>query len=123
MTLHVRQPGPRQENDNVPWLRVAFSLFIVLAVAGALVLWAISMRAAREAEFRPSRTFPEAALGPRHRVSRVQQDLFAERALGLTLKARQRAALEHYAWVDKSRGIIRIPIERAMDLRVQEAER
>ena len=31
-----------------------------------------------------------------------------------------RERLEHYEWVDRDRGLVRIPIERAMDLVVQE---
>lgn len=33
-----------------------------------------------------------------------------------TLEARQRSQLEGYAWADRNRGIIRIPIERAMQI-------
>jgi len=34
-------------------------------------------------------------------------------------KAPQRERLEHYGWVDRQRGIVHIPIERAMELTVQ----
>jgi hypothetical protein len=32
------------------------------------------------------------------------------------LRAREDHILEQYAWIDKAKGIVRIPIERAMDL-------
>jgi hypothetical protein len=34
----------------------------------------------------------------------------------LALRERERAALQTYGWVDEQRGIVRIPIERAMSL-------
>lgn len=39
------------------------------------------------------------------------------------LHARETRELTTYAWVDSSRGIVRIPIERAMKLMVDEAYR
>lgn len=34
----------------------------------------------------------------------------------LALRAAEQSLLDSYAWVDKERGVVRIPIERAMDL-------
>jgi hypothetical protein len=36
------------------------------------------------------------------------------------LRANERAALNHYAWQDETRGIVRLPISRAMELVVLE---
>jgi hypothetical protein len=36
-------------------------------------------------------------------------------------RAEKRRLISGYAWVDRERGIVRIPIERAMELRVQQA--
>ena len=33
-----------------------------------------------------------------------------------TLRAREDAVLQSYGWVDKGTGVVRIPIDRAMDL-------
>ena len=35
------------------------------------------------------------------------------------LRARDDAALHHYAWVDRDAGVVRIPIERAIELLAQ----
>lgn len=35
------------------------------------------------------------------------------------LRARDDAALHHYAWVDREAGVVRIPIERAIELLAQ----
>jgi hypothetical protein len=37
----------------------------------------------------------------------------------LALRAKEEAVLETYAWVDKGRGTVRVPIERAMELLAQ----
>lgn len=42
---------------------------------------------------------------------------------GLRIRAAQRARLESYGWVDRQAGIAHIPIDRAMDLVVEEAGR
>jgi hypothetical protein len=44
---------------------------------------------------------------------RLQADPAAER---LSIRAAEERLLETYGWVDRRRGIVRIPIDRAMDL-------
>jgi hypothetical protein len=39
------------------------------------------------------------------------------------LEAQQLERLAGYAWVDRERGIVKIPVERAMDLVIEETER
>ena len=39
------------------------------------------------------------------------------------IQARDTEALNTYGWVDKEKGVVRIPIERAMELEVQQAGR
>jgi hypothetical protein len=39
----------------------------------------------------------------------------------LSLRAREDAQLHSYGYIDRSRGVVRIPIERAMELLAQEA--
>jgi hypothetical protein len=36
-----------------------------------------------------------------------------------TLQARERAELNSYGWIDKSAGVVRIPIDRAIELMTQ----
>lgn len=57
-------------------------------------------------------------------VSNVHSDLFHHKQGAGTLdKARQRAELNRFSWVDQQRGIVRIPIETAIDLEVAEQRR
>jgi len=88
---------------------------VLLAGVGALVLLAGTVaglaavyRADVRANLAPApRTFPP----PRLRADEAAQ---RER-----LQAAQRARLERYAWVDRQKGIVQIPIARAMALIVQ----
>jgi hypothetical protein len=120
MTYRVRHPELHQEEDTVPGWKVLLAVAVTLLVSGVLIGWSISMLDAREAELRPSRSFPEQLLGPRRRVSGVEQSLFAEPARGIVQAARARRELDRYQWVDRELGIVRIPIERAIELRARE---
>jgi len=40
----------------------------------------------------------------------------------LALRAKEQAQLHSYAYIDRAKGVVRIPIERAMELLAQEAE-
>ncbi len=59
-------------------------------------------------------------------VFRTEQKLVEQRVFavkydeGQAELARQQAALHSYRWVDKSKGIVAIPIDRAIELTVQE---
>jgi hypothetical protein len=54
-------------------------------------------------------------------VSNIRTDLYEGRpGRGELDKARQRRALHQFSWVDRERGLVRIPIERAIDLELAE---
>jgi hypothetical protein len=40
-----------------------------------------------------------------------------------TLRAREQALLDHYAWTDRAAGRVRIPVERAMTLLAEDAHK
>ena len=115
MTYRVRNPELPQEDDLVPPWKIVLASLVVLVISAVLVVWAVSANAGHEAVLRPSGAFPEQWLGPRHRVSLVRQDIFGEHACR-SLDAEQRAVLGSYGWVDQERGLVRIPVDRAMDL-------
>lgn len=51
----------------------------------------------------------------------VEETRWAERAKHLAdLKAKNQEALETYGWVSKERGVVRLPVARAMELTVKE---
>ncbi len=51
----------------------------------------------------------------------VDQTRIAERRKALAeLNAQAKDALENYAWIDKTKGLVRLPVARAMELTVNE---
>jgi hypothetical protein len=85
---------------------------VALCVVAGLVLTARS-RALRHASSLPAPVRPEPE------VSQIRTELFGSPGAGERLKAEQRSALQHYTWVDREHGIVRIPIDVAMELEVQ----
>jgi hypothetical protein len=115
MSYRFRNPELSQEEDRVPAWPVFIAVSITAVVSAILVVWAVYATSAREAELRPSRAFPEVWLGPRHMVARVRQDVFGEQR-GAGFNAKQRAELAGWGWVDRERGLVHVPIDRAIDL-------
>ena len=56
-------------------------------------------------------------------ISNIEQTPILEARDGLDLRDEQREQLSHYAWVNRDAGIAAIPIERAIDLVVEEEQR
>ncbi len=90
-------------------------VLVVLIAASALASWVFfdalaSYETARDPELAPMAKLrgPEIPPEPRLQVA-PPQDL--QRMLG-----EQGATLSGYGWVDEKKGIVRVPIERAMDL-------
>jgi len=53
----------------------------------------------------------------------VDQSRWAERSRNLAeINAQTRDQLENYAWLDRDRGVVRLPVARAMDLTIREWE-
>jgi len=115
MTYRVHNPDLYQEEDWVPAWKVLLAVLFTVVVSALLILWAVQANARSEAVFRPSGVFMEQWLGPRHMVSKVREDLFGERR-GATFNGLQRAELDGYGWDDERRGVVHIPIQKAIDL-------
>lgn len=94
---------------------------IGLAVAALLVhvaMWGLFkvLDARREKRDRPIPSLVAAALRRTPPEPRLERDALAPRR---RMVAGENAALTSYGWVDRNAGIVRIPIERAMDLLVE----
>lgn len=116
MSYRVKSEDVHQEEDNVPLGKVTLAIITALAVSAVLVIAAGSIVDSSYRAIRPKGAFPERTLGPRHPVARVRQDLFDERGKAPTARERARRALESFGVVDEARGIVTIPIERAMEI-------
>ncbi|MFT3773134.1 MAG: hypothetical protein QM820_47745 [Minicystis sp.] len=115
MSYRVRHPDLHQEEDVVPRKGVYAFVSVVLVVSAVLVVWTVSIVSGQWRALRPSGAFTEEWLGPRHLVSRVRQDMFDEQDRVRSLNSMKREELESFGWVDRERGVVRIPIEQAMD--------
>lgn len=94
---------------------------IGLAVAALLIhvaMWGLFkvLDARREKRDRPIPSLVAAALRRTPPEPRLERDALAPRR---QMVAGENAALTSYGWVDRNAGIVRIPIERAIDLLVE----
>jgi hypothetical protein len=106
--------GPRYESrDATVWALVVLAavlcVTVIFTLAGSGLL--VSYFAARQPHaVRGSTSAPPAAEPPKPRLQiQPSIDLAA-------MRRAEDARLHSYAWIDRSAGVVRIPIDRAMDL-------
>ena len=112
----------RSEEDVLPGKSLLLILggTIVISLACVAVAWfALDLS---EGRYRPGRTFPEQKLKGSDVVSGIEQTLIELRDHGGELAAEQRARLGSWGWVDKERRMVRIPIDKAMEIVAGEAK-
>lgn len=123
--MHARQPSDttarafRQESERIDrrWVFIVggFLLpFLVVLAAAAAGMFALASRKGAAAQGVFERPDPAAE------VSNVSSELFRRPAAGELLKQRQQKQLQRYGWVDRPRGVVRVPIDVAMDLVAKE---
>jgi hypothetical protein len=117
-------PGVGHEHTDAntrPILIAGIGLALGLIIVCALMLGLYDVFAAREARLSPPANPLAAAEGPRlppqprlqvHPVKDLRE-----------LRAAEAAILDHYGWVDRSGGVVRIPIRRAIDLLAARSQR
>lgn len=116
MSAPGRNPTLLQEEDHVSRVHVLVAILIVLSISAVMVVWAWATTAQVTATLRPSRDYPEERLQPRASPPQANEPLFTEqRGLGERLNAGEARALTTYRWLDRSRGIVTLPIDQAMD--------
>ncbi|HET9480825.1 MAG TPA: hypothetical protein VFP98_03645 [Candidatus Polarisedimenticolia bacterium] len=115
-------PGPRGDTAahetrdvdvrRLVWLTVVLILLIVVSLAVTLLVY--NGLAARESAARPRPSTltvrPYGALPPE---PRLQQNPLADLR---DLRAEEDAMLQNYGWVDRERNVVRLPIEKAMEI-------
>ena len=115
MTEHAQGGHPPAEADSVQTWTVAtvgLASLVIFAVSSvATVAW---MRRA-QAELNPSYPVIPAEAGKR-KIGIPEQQLFENANRAQVLKEQQRRKLESYGWVDREKGLVHLPIDRAMDL-------
>jgi hypothetical protein len=104
---------PVQEEDVVPTGKLLAGMIATVLLTLGCVLWVVLVTRpfarAYEGTAKPLKAYQPAEV--------VDRTLFSDGApLSAARLGRQRAQLESYGFVDKERGIVRIPIQRAMEL-------
>ncbi len=113
-----RRPGHETKDVDFRWLSILGSwLVVLLVVVGLLMWWMFRYLAAGESAAQP----PPVTLTAHSRDQlppepRLQQSPLAELQ---ELHAEEDAILGSYGWVDQEKQIVRIPIERAMEILVE----
>jgi hypothetical protein len=122
-----------QEDDRIPGkqILVVLGALIVIMVLGTLAAFLIAeWRSAQLANVRGGvmyieplpRAVPTAVPGQvPEEVNQVEQVLFDERAPGLEERVFEQRLLETYGWVDPETRVVRIPIDRAIELHVEQS--
>jgi hypothetical protein len=112
---------PREEHEerDVPVGQVfAFAFGLLgLCVASGLILWgffALLERRARASEPPPHPMLARDVLPPAPRLQANPQAELAQH------RASEEARLSSYGWIDRSAGVVRLPVERAMELVLSE---
>jgi hypothetical protein len=106
----------RQVPEGIRALLVSAAVFGTFFVGALLVGAAYWWLRDREGRVRPSGAFEEAGLQLRERVSGVLQEPFDIPGARPSERELQERELRRFGWVDRERRIVRIPIERAMEL-------
>ena len=109
-----------QEPDRVPTRRLASIGLAGLLVFGVGALWSTTVQRGATGSVR-SDTAPRPALAGQREVGMVYQPRFDDHiAAARNEEARRR--LSSAGWVDRDAGVVRIPIEQAMDLVAQQGK-
>jgi len=118
---HLHTPGHdhgqvRSEEDRVSTpviVGVGVGSLLVFLLAGAAAVGYLRMR---QGEHPPILIPPEVG---QSKIGMVEQDLFDVAVRGQRDHAQRRERLGRYGWVDKEKGIVHLPIDRAMELVAQ----
>jgi hypothetical protein len=111
MNEHI--PGVRSEEDRISTGRILLvgiaSLVLFFIGSLASVMFYNSVRAER-----PGPPIP-AELGS-SKIAMVEQQLFDRSRRGSIDRAAREERLRSYGWVDRQKGVVHIPVDRAMEL-------
>jgi hypothetical protein len=94
--------------DLLPVRRILQVLGTVVVVGVVLCGVAALALHLRERQLRPGLHFPERDYPPPHRVAEIREQTFNQ--------IPPESVEDGYAWVDREKRLVRIPIDEAMDL-------
>lgn len=104
-----------QEDDAVSAKRLSLVISLALLIAVVAVVLSGWLCAYARRSVRPQReSADEQVEHAPAQIAGIHQTPIGRDRHGWALRERQRAALEQYRWLNRERGIVQIPIERAM---------
>ena len=110
------------EAERVARLPITLIACWVLGFAAVLCVVAVLVFDARSSSLDTQHSaLPTPQPGPE--LSDVRLDLFGSPGAGQALQLRQRKRLTSYGWVNREQGVVRIPIDVAIDLELAERSR
>jgi hypothetical protein len=119
MSAPVEHLAIPQEDDRIGGRRVAVTAVVSVAVIFASIAVAGWMMHETTRSLGREHVVQQTRRAPRE-IGIVDQTLIEHEAYGQTLRASQRRALDRYEWVDRRAGIVNIPVDRAIDLVVEQ---
>ena len=108
-------PTPPREKEGIRWGLVGLIAIVSLGVFTLGGGWAAWILAKPDGRLTMRSTSAPPELG-QDEIGIVNQRLFEEGASATPLRQAQRKRLGSYGWVDREKGLIHMPIERAMQL-------
>jgi hypothetical protein len=115
----MSHPTPHEsfktEEDHVPFWRIMGMSVVSLAVFALFILWSTKIQYDVAGTLVESGNSPMPADVYKPEVGIVDQVLFEKQAVAAQTQEAQRKRLSSYGFVDRAKGIVHIPIERAMD--------
>lgn len=111
---------PPQEPDLVPVRNVSAIGFGVVLVIAACCLVTFGIESCATRGRAPERAASGSVIP--EDVSDIETRVFAVQAQGLEANQRAEQLLSRYSWVDRDRGIIRVPVEVAYQLLLQKQQ-
>lgn len=121
MTEHAHSGHPPAEVDRIQsWtvVGVGVASLLLFFVASAITLAYMKREVTA---LNPGHPMIPAEAGQR-KIGMVEQQLFEAADRARTLQAEKQARLGSYGWVDRQKGLVHIPVERAME-QVRQGER
>jgi hypothetical protein len=120
MSEHAHAAGghPPAEPDRIrsgTIIGIGAGSLLIFAIASAVTLAFLHQR---RTELNPDwNAFP--SQGGQPKVGIVEQQLFENANRAQVQLARKRQALQSYGWIDRQKGVIQMPIDRAIELTLQ----
>ncbi|HYZ89822.1 MAG TPA: hypothetical protein VE620_11045 [Myxococcales bacterium] len=108
-------PPPAQADEHVASFKIIAVGVIALAVFGAATVWSARILSGTARSLQPTGPMPMGKDVGRAEVGMVNQTPFETTRGAERYQRRDFEILNNYGWVDREKGIIHIPIDRAID--------